>query len=1138
MATAIELFKAAVKSSIGDKIAEGSIVNADIAQRFYDAADLILSQVAFGSLAFKGDAGPTTNPGAVAGGRMWITSTAGTYTNFGGLVVNANEAAFLVDNGTAYTKVTIPLDLTSYLQASSIVSKGIIGKNLFNKADYINGQYISVSNGALSSAANTAVSKAISLPTGATQLSFSGFTAVASKYYRWLDASSAILSFAALPATSGTLTIPTNAKYFQTTIRWTSDADLSGLNTIQIEIGSAPTVYEAYSSTDTIGTILTKAVYAGILDSNTQVLGTPIGNSPIPKNYADATYAMPGYSNMVGNNLFNKAAVVEGKYISVSNFDIQTATGWTHSPFIKTTPGETYTISGLVTFTSKAIQFADISKTKLTTNPGTKILSQPFTFTAPAGCEYIVFTVKDSVNTTSVYDSAMINIGSSALAYEAYTVTPVANQINSRDILAKYLDTNATIAGKQIVTKDMLSTTAKSITLSSADKLLIFGCSYTESAYAIKNKSWVNKLANYLDWTVYNFGESGNRIIDELNRFRNNTSRFGVSPQAINGSLIWIGNIGNETLWGYDSDLYIKQMRSFIEFAKANGAQLVLSTDHITTGKPWIESLIADIAKEYDCFFIPAGAYGDKILRINVPAGFWGASHPGTRVNAYQFVNQLYYFNQIRRPRQSIKLFRKRSAFAPSTINDLNFELNTERVKKWIELNSGENSLNEVDNSYQKMDQLDQTYTRVDNTNEYGTLISKSAVSFADYMLVSAVIDVIRPTKIEIKIATTAAPSWYVKDLRSNTTWGDSSKYQAAFNLDKATYDATALTVGDTYSAPSILISGSPATLTYTGKTYDPRFGYLLIFTFPTTATSGSYAGGSLTKISGSGPASITFDHFDSNINYSYSFLSQLNKPDGAFVSLTASTDGGYKVITLEGIDLQKYLEYDKFHLVGYLAGGFSITDLIINVTGGTDKRDFPRTISLPGTGSEKMYTTAVDAIGSGWTLNGAAVIEQMPTGYKDYPTIAGGSGGSHISLKYDTEDMPGTMRASIAIDNSANGYRKLVVKVINRLFPKIYLPAGSETAFTTTVREITTDSYDFGTICLSLNSNTGYGNTTLRRPTDIGWNLAIFEIPVPPFAGDIDLILHRDPADIIDKTNYKNHTWPLHVCYVSAQLV
>lgn len=57
---------------------------------------------------FLGVATPTTNPTTPEGKAYYLAGAAGTYTNFGSIVVADNEVVLLVWNGTAWTKVVTP----------------------------------------------------------------------------------------------------------------------------------------------------------------------------------------------------------------------------------------------------------------------------------------------------------------------------------------------------------------------------------------------------------------------------------------------------------------------------------------------------------------------------------------------------------------------------------------------------------------------------------------------------------------------------------------------------------------------------------------------------------------------------------------------------------------------------------------------------------------------------------------------------------------------------------------------------------------------------------------------------------------------------------------------------------------------
>ena len=53
-----------------------------------------------GNYQYAGIATPTTNPGTPDQNVFYLAATAGTYTNFGGIVLAENEAAILKYNGT------------------------------------------------------------------------------------------------------------------------------------------------------------------------------------------------------------------------------------------------------------------------------------------------------------------------------------------------------------------------------------------------------------------------------------------------------------------------------------------------------------------------------------------------------------------------------------------------------------------------------------------------------------------------------------------------------------------------------------------------------------------------------------------------------------------------------------------------------------------------------------------------------------------------------------------------------------------------------------------------------------------------------------------------------------------------------
>ena len=79
---------------------------------------------------FVGIATPTTNPGTPDYNVFYIASTAGTYSNFNGLVVNDGEIAILKYNGT-WTK-----DVTGAATAEKVTQ---LGQDISQLEDTVNG---------------------------------------------------------------------------------------------------------------------------------------------------------------------------------------------------------------------------------------------------------------------------------------------------------------------------------------------------------------------------------------------------------------------------------------------------------------------------------------------------------------------------------------------------------------------------------------------------------------------------------------------------------------------------------------------------------------------------------------------------------------------------------------------------------------------------------------------------------------------------------------------------------------------------------------------------------------------------------------------------------------------------------------
>src|SRR5690606_7358542 len=65
---------------------------------------------------FFGTATPSSTPSPATGSGFWIATEAGTYTNYGGVVLPANSLGIITRIGTSYSIVTVSFDFSDFLK--------------------------------------------------------------------------------------------------------------------------------------------------------------------------------------------------------------------------------------------------------------------------------------------------------------------------------------------------------------------------------------------------------------------------------------------------------------------------------------------------------------------------------------------------------------------------------------------------------------------------------------------------------------------------------------------------------------------------------------------------------------------------------------------------------------------------------------------------------------------------------------------------------------------------------------------------------------------------------------------------------------------------------------------------------------
>ena len=239
------------------------------------------------------------------------------------------------------------------------------------------------------------------------------------------------------------------------------------------------------------------------------------------------------------------------------------------------------------------------------------------------------------------------------------------------------------------------------------------------------------------------------------------------------------------------------------------------------------------------------------------------------------------------------------------------------------------------------------------------------------------------------------------------------------------------------------------------------------------------------------------------------------------------------------GASFSKFIQYDKVRLIVEKDGVFNISHVEAEYEGGIEKK----TISQPKYEPKRAFKElnlykgfGTDWITEGGWVNNNAILKQIPSTERDYPYM--NEQNHHIELGFD-EGLPTSIEKSFDIANF-RGNRKVIVRVVSRLFPKIYNEDKTPDDYYTNDRQIYPDSYDYGTLVVALKDADG-NFAPLKRITDIGWSEAYFETYLTWNETDIDrkltVKIYRDDADIIDADNYRNHLYPLQVYDVSVQV-
>jgi lysophospholipase L1-like esterase len=214
---------------------------------------------------------PTSVPTGT-GPAFWRATQNGTYTNFGGLVVNVNSFAVISRDAAGVFSISqTALNLTEYQKIVDINKVITYTNNIFDKDTFLDNKTVNSGNGNIDTATGYRTVK-IPILVGQTNLTVSGLLAFASKAYAFYNGTT-LINKAGITAQPISYSIPATATFMYLTFKVPTDAVTAG-DTVMVNYGSVALPYEkfSYNLITTINGVKVEAAFRPIDAEGTNAL--------------------------------------------------------------------------------------------------------------------------------------------------------------------------------------------------------------------------------------------------------------------------------------------------------------------------------------------------------------------------------------------------------------------------------------------------------------------------------------------------------------------------------------------------------------------------------------------------------------------------------------------------------------------------------------------------------------------------------------------------------------------------------------------------------------------------------------------------------------------------------------------------
>ncbi|MGE0213375.1 MAG: hypothetical protein AB7S41_16920 [Parvibaculaceae bacterium] len=227
----------------------------------------------------------------------------------------------------------------------------------------------------------------------------------------------------------------------------------------------------------------------------------------------------------------------------------------------------------------------------------------------------------------------------------------------------------------------------ESFTLADCDAIGVWGDSFVDASYVLKDKAWVSVVSQHSAYRFVNMGRSGFDAAEIYGMHHD--GRIPVVPDVswdynqIRGAPWGARRLRYGILMTWTNDLvghgragYLQHVLKIIDLWRANGIQPVLLAEH-RPGSPTDTSndqavILANIAREHGCeLILEPYQSGKEFQLLNGP--FTDGGHPGTRTGMIYANPVLRWLDRLPKPNRGMKVYGLRAGTVVGDLNDLVF---------------------------------------------------------------------------------------------------------------------------------------------------------------------------------------------------------------------------------------------------------------------------------------------------------------------------------------------------------------------------------------------------------------------------------------------------------------------------------